>query len=596
MKYIDEKFKDENPQVTVEKIIDKLNNIGIVIEEKWNDSKIENCCSVHVCTNKKLPFTNGKGITKDFARASAYGEFMERLESGLFFYKYQSFENDESVFLHSFAPDKRYMTVSELLENSNWMEPIVEAYGITKENLANQCKIYACSDKILTLPYYSLFEDRYVYLPAAFVEHMYSANGCCVGNTKEEAWVHALSEIFERHSNIESIKSGKSAPIIPREKLKNFKTVNKILEKIEDQGIYTVEILDYSFGKKFPVIATRIINKKTKDYLVNVGADPVFEIAVERTLTEIFQGRNLDNFMSAHKGKILNKLTDIKTQDNIINQLETGNGLYTAEFFADNCEKEVDIDSFPNNSNKTNVELLKDTLKLFKDIGLQVYVRNNSFLDFPCYKFVVPGYSESRGERLKESIPSYYFADRAATTLRNIKKADIMQLSELLMYHKMIANFISKKDNFAFLSGIPFEPSLRRLTPIHFAFAALKTQNYKLFNSYIDSAIKLAENDSDKDYFAAVKQWAEFKNNGVDKATALSVIEKFYFADTFKRLTKNFENNTLLDEFLVECNMDCENCKYKNDCCYENIREMMAKIGAEYAKFTDGQAKENFKY
>ena len=68
-------------------------------------------------------------------------------------------------------------------------------------------------------------EDKYVYLPAAFIEHIYGSNGCCVGNTREEAWVHALSEILERHSNIEVLKSGKPAPVIPREKLKNFKKV-----------------------------------------------------------------------------------------------------------------------------------------------------------------------------------------------------------------------------------------------------------------------------------------------------------------------------------------------------------------------------------
>ena len=256
MKYIDEKFKDEKPEITVDNIIKKLNSIGINISERWNDSKIDNCCSLRITVDGKIPGTNGKGITKEFARASAYGEFIERLQSGLFFYKYQSLENDDSVFLHSFAPDKRYMTKEEILADSECMEPIAKRYNITKENIANQCQIYACSDKILMLPYYSLFEDKYVYLPAALIEHIYGANGCCVGNTKEEAWVHALSEILERHSSIEILKSGKPAPIIPREKLNEFKVVNAILKKIEEQGIYDVEILDYSYGKKFPVIAT----------------------------------------------------------------------------------------------------------------------------------------------------------------------------------------------------------------------------------------------------------------------------------------------------------------------------------------------------
>jgi ribosomal protein S12 methylthiotransferase accessory factor len=181
MAFIDEKFKDEKPAITVETIADKLNDIGIVLNELWNDSKIENCCSLRVSAKGGVPGTNGKGVSNEFAKASAYGEFIERLQSGLFFYKYQSFENDESVWLHAFAPDKRYMTEEELLQNSQWMEPIAKRYGITKESIAKQCKMYACSDKILCIPFYSLFEDKYVYLPAMFVEHIYGSNGCCDG-------------------------------------------------------------------------------------------------------------------------------------------------------------------------------------------------------------------------------------------------------------------------------------------------------------------------------------------------------------------------------------------------------------------------------
>lgn len=595
MQYIDEKFKDEKPEITVEKIIQKLNSIGITLSERWNDSRIENCQSLRVTAGEGEPGTNGKGVTKAFARASAYGEFIERLQTGLFFYKYQSFENDETVFLHSFAPDKRYMTKEELLQESEWMEPIAKRYDITKEHIADQCQIYACSDKILCIPFYNLFEDKYVYLPAAFIEHIYGSNGCCVGNTKEEAWVHALSEILERHSNIQVLKSGKSAPIISREKLKKFKTVDAILTKIEEKGLYDVEIFDYSCGKNFPVIATRIINKKTKNYIVNCGADPIFEIAVERTLTEIFQGRNIENFTSHNGGVILNKLSDIRTIDNVTNHIETGNGLYTADFFADDAG-ETDIDLFVDNSQKTNKELLKDVIGRFKEMNLPVLVRNYSFLGFTCYLFIIPGFSEAKGDSLKEQIPTYYFADRASKTLRNIKMADSAQLNELLMYHKMINNFFSRKNNFKFLSGLPINGIKASMASIYFAYAALKLKNYKLFNSYMDTAIAYTvDDDKEKDYLRAVKQWVAFETNGVSEEKALKVIEKFYFADTVERLKKNLESETLLDEFLVECG-DCSKCKFKNDCCYESIREIIKKTGAEYSKFTNGQAKENFAF
>lgn len=596
MKYIDEKFKDEKPEVTVDKIIEKLNSIGIDINEKWNDSKIENCCSLRISADGQIPGTNGKGITKEFARASAYGEFIERLQSGLFFYKYQSFENDDSVFLHSFAPDKRYMTKSEILEDSEWMEPITQRYGITKENIANQCQIYACSDKILCLPYYSLFEDKYVYLPAALIEHIYGANGCCVGNTKEEAWVHALSEIMERHSNIEILKSGKPAPIIPREKLKKFKVVNAILEKIEEQGIYDVEILDYSYGKNFPVVATRIINKKTKGYLVNCGADPVFEIAVQRTLTEIFQGRNLDNFSSASNGIVLNSVNDIPPIYNVINQIETGNGLYTVDYFTDDSSVPCAVDSFPDNDEKNNSQLLSQVIGKFRDMNLNVYIRNYSFLGFHCYKFIVPGFSEAKGEKFQEPIPSYYFADRASKTLRNIKKANIAELSELLMYHKMIEHFVSRRFNYNYLSGLPLSNLKSNLALIHFAYAAKKINNYNSFKKYIDLAIfSTADDDKDKDYLMLVKQWEEFMHNGVDKEKALKVINKFFFEDSIKRFEKNINSDTLLDDLVVECSV-CENCKRKADCCYNNIRNIIKKVGIEYGKFVDGQKKDNFLY
>lgn len=593
MTFIDEKFKDEKPEITVDNIIKKLNSIGVTLTEKWNDSKIENCQSLRVTANGLEPGTNGKGVTEEFAKASAYGEFIERLQSGLFFYKYQSFENDESVFLHSFAPDKKYLTKQELLDNGEWMEPIAKRYGITKEHIADQCQIYACSDKILCLPFYSLFEDKYVYLPAAFIEHIYGSNGCCVGNTKEEAWVHALSEILERHSNIEVLKSGKPAPVIPREKLKNFKTVNAIIERIEQEGFYDVQIFDYSCGKNFPVIATRIINKKTKNYIVNCGADPVFEIAVERTLTEIFQGRNIENFTSRNGGVILNKLSDIKTIDNVTNHIETGNGLYTADYFADDSTEECCVDSFPDNSNKTNSELLADMLERFKSMGLPVYVRNYSFLGFTCYVFIVPGFSEAKGDSLKETIPTYYFADRASKTLRNIKKADIMALNELLMYQKMLVNFISRKNNLSFLSGIPFVGIGYNIAPLHFAYAALKLKNFKLFNSCIDTSLSFTADPDMRDYLLAVKQWVTFENNGVPREKALIVIKKFYFESTYNRLKANLEKDSLLDEFLIECE-DCENCKYKENCCYDNIRKITAATGKEYAKFINGQAKENF--
>jgi ribosomal protein S12 methylthiotransferase accessory factor YcaO len=45
-----------------------------------------------------------------------------------------------------------------------------------------------------------------------------------------------------------------------------------------------------SYIYKVPVLMSLIVNKKTHTVTINIGASPVFEIAVERVLTELYQG------------------------------------------------------------------------------------------------------------------------------------------------------------------------------------------------------------------------------------------------------------------------------------------------------------------
>lgn len=329
MQHIDEKFKDASPESTVERIRNILKSVNIDVSEHWNDSGIENCNSLRLGAGKGYPSSNGKGITKAFARASAYGEFIERLQSGLFFYKLQSFECDPAVNLQCYAPDGKYFTQEELIQNADWFDYLIKSYpGLTREDLALQCEMYAHTHdgRILCIPFYSLFEDKYVYLPAGFIEHIYSANGCCVGNSKEEALLHALSEIMERKSSTSAILNSNAFPEIPEDVLQSFPTVSKILKELRESKDIDVKIFDCSIGNGFPVISTRIINKLSHGYLVNFAADPVLEIAIQRSLTEIFQGRNLGTIAFKNKKPILADSSSVRVASNVLNQLETSNG------------------------------------------------------------------------------------------------------------------------------------------------------------------------------------------------------------------------------------------------------------------------------
>lgn len=601
MEYIDNKFKDSGPTETVEKISNCLKKIGISLNENWCDSGIDNCCSLSLASTDGFPRTAGKGITKDFARASAYGEYIERLQSGLFFYKFQSLECDPELDLQSFSPDAKYFTKKELAENGEWMDYLIETYGgtLTREVLAEQCEMYAHSEdgKILTVPFYSIFEDKYVYMPTGFIEHMYSANGCCVGNTKEEALVHALAEIMERKGAIKTLMSGTSVPEIPETVLSKFPTVSKILKEIRQNKRYDVKILDLSIGNGFPVVAVRVIDKENHSYIVNAAADPVLEIAIQRTLTETFQNRNIENLTDGYSGKILNKITDISITSNVLNQLETAAGLYTADFFAEEITCNRECTEFEDNSNLNNVQLLQKIYKLYSDIGKPVYIRNYAFLGFPCYKVIVPGFSESRGFKLNEPIQEYAIGHIASKVLRDPLNASDTELNMLILLRKMIANSISRINSFSRLSGIPVDKDVNQfLLYVTLAYTNYRLKATKETLKYLDKicALKNISNE-DKQYFACVKQYLEFSRENIDEEKIYCILRKFYSINAVEKLRKAYESGTPFDEYLMQCDTkNCENCKMFNKCNFNSAKTIIRNAGKKYAEFIDGQNKKHF--
>ncbi len=601
MQHIDERFKDSSPEATVEKIKGILRDVGIEVTENWNESGVDNCYSLSVSSNCGVPSSNGKGITEALARASAYGEFIERLQGGLFFYKYQSLTRDLRINTQAYAPDAKFIPMDQFIRDGEWMDYLIEAYPqyqATRESIAELCKAYALTDndEILTIPFYSLFEKKYVYLPVGFVDQMYATNGCCVGNTREEAWVHALSEMMERHATLGMLQTGRSAPRIPNEELEKYPTVSKILRQIRQTGEFDVDIFDYSIGNGFPVVSTRIISKKTHSYRVNVAADPVFEIAVQRTLTELFQGKNLKNITQSHNGMILGKLSDVSMADNIINQLETSSGLYTAAFFANELTCHREATQFADNSRKSNKELLSYMLDLYRQLKKPVYVRNFSYLGFPCYRFVVPGFSEAIPVRLGEMIPQYSIADECSLTMRNAKAASHDDLSWMLNYNNMIRGVIGRYNKFGRISGIPLSGTANSvLAGVTRAYAAYRLGMYQEAINYTNGILNWFP-EEDQDYIRCVNRYLQLKISHVDDALIRSILFKFFTYDCAQKLFDLLDSGkSPYDDHLVTCDyQSCDTCRYADACSYRGILEIQSRVGAVYSQYTKGQDPSEF--
>ncbi len=593
--YIDEKFKDAAPSATIERIKSILRELEIELVEEWIDTGIEHCHGLHVRGKKGFPFANGKGVSPEFALGSAYGEFMERLQSGLFLYKYQSLENDPQLLLHSYAPDARYVSKEELLQNSDWMEPIVQRYGITREAIADQCEMYAGSKKILVTPYYDLFEQRHVELPAGFIEHIYSANGCCVGNTKEEAWIHALSEIMERHCSVRLTSTDVSVPVIPEEQLRQYRVVSEIIDRIRKESDCEVEVLDCSLGLGFPVIASRLINKKTHRYIVSIGADPVLEIAIQRTLTEAFQGRKLSSLGHLGVSRILSHATDVDVTNNVLNQLETAEGTMNSAFF---LPSDQPCTAFPDYSGASNRELVHVVLQHFKEMGCSVYVRNYSFLGFHCYKFIVPGFSESRGLRLSQKTQTYAMGDLAAAALRNMRQADDLAMNDVLMLHKMIRGVNSREYYYPFLAGLPLNHDEQNVAAaLHYAYAAFRLKRKKECLAYLKIAAGFCRTEDKKAYLECICSYLQFFFDDMSHEAALAILQRFYSPEIIERLQSSLnEHQDVFSDLLMECHApNCSGCRHKDICYYEEAKRVIHNAGQRYAAFTNGQAPEQFR-
>ncbi len=78
---------------------------------------------------------------------------------------------------------------------------------------------------ICALPYTRVSDNKTYYIPMNIVGNLYVSNGMSAGNTKTEARVQALSEIFERSIKNKILAEGITLPEIPQEILNRYPQV-----------------------------------------------------------------------------------------------------------------------------------------------------------------------------------------------------------------------------------------------------------------------------------------------------------------------------------------------------------------------------------
>lgn len=390
-------YKEAPPGRTIEHLKKILLKGGIVLNEEWYQESTAGTFSVRVTLPGTTIGTNGKGVSEDYALASAYAEFLERYQNRML-----GLKNRDRFYKIGYynVHDEKYMSIRDILSCKNaFMQYLFtrlklgrypENERIEKFSSLFRPRINESAETMVVYPFYNVNEDKEDYLPISIALPFYGSNGMSAGNTPCEALVQAFSEIFERYVQKEVISRQLSLPDVPKEYLKKYYFLYSVYSKINSIKGYRMLIKDCSFGGMYPVVAIVIINLNTGKYGIHFGSHPDFEIALERAFTEAAQGQDILDFSSNCEIDFYNK--KIFNKSNYYNIYDVARGKYPHEFFsACTTLKFCACTRFLDNNNEDMLQ--KITNALIKD-GYNILIRDCSTLGFPSYHVIIPGMSE----------------------------------------------------------------------------------------------------------------------------------------------------------------------------------------------------------
>jgi ribosomal protein S12 methylthiotransferase accessory factor len=387
------KGKDAALEESIDSMLAKLKALNIDIEEASWLNPVPNVYSVHIRDRDcPLMFTNGKGTTKKSCLASALGEYFERLSCNYFFadfYLGQDFANAD--FVH--YPNERWFKPvngsdeipAELLDEKLW------AYYDPEKELTTS-KIFDTNSGtgergICACPYQRLRDGKNIWFPVNIIGNSYVSNGMSAGNTRNEARVQSLSEIFERYIKNKIIAEGICLPEVPSAVLQQYPRIVEAVSKLEQHG-YRLRIADASLGGRYPVMSVTLINASNATVFASFGAHPSFEVALERTVTELLQGRDLDQLDGFQPPSF--HLDEVADQHNLETHFIDSSGLIAYDFFKNKADYEFcDWDH-----DATTRDEFGYLSEIIHDMGFDIYIADYEHLNVYCCRIIVPGMSD----------------------------------------------------------------------------------------------------------------------------------------------------------------------------------------------------------
>ncbi|MGF6558546.1 ribosomal protein S12 methylthiotransferase accessory factor [Pseudomonas sp. S30_BP2TU TE3576] len=388
--------KDLPLEQTIANMSGILADLGMKIEiASWRNI-VPNVWSLHIRdAHSPMCFTNGKGATKEGALASALGEFIERLNCN-FFYNDQFWGEDiaNAAFVH--YPDERWFKPgpkdelpSEILDE--YCLKIYDRDGELRGSHLYDTNSGNTQRGICSLPFVRQSDNEVVYFPSNLIENLFLSNGMSAGNTLAEAQVQCLSEIFERAVKREILEGEMALPDVPQEVLAKYPGILAGIQGLEEQG-FPVLVKDASLGGEFPVMCVTLMNPRTGGVFASFGAHPSLEVALERSLTELLQGRSFEGLNDLPQPTFEGQA--VTEPNNFVEHFIDSSGVVSWRFFSARPDFEFVEWDFSGQGENSNVEEAATLFGILEDMGKEVYMAVYEHIGAKACRILVPDYSE----------------------------------------------------------------------------------------------------------------------------------------------------------------------------------------------------------
>ncbi|MBN2534892.1 MAG: YcaO-like family protein [Spirochaetales bacterium] len=604
-------YKYDIPENTIHNIRQTLHEVNCLCFEKSWYHPFDEVHSVVLNTDKSNGqiSTSGKGRSESYALASAYAEFIERIQnhllpcdsanrsilntikekSGFFYYP-------DEVFISEKEFDR--LPAAVLNDIKHYYKDNVNFSELYFERLQRN-GYPGC----LAVPWYDVSNDSIVHIPFNIMLAINGSNGMAAGNILEEALFQGLCEIIERYTAYKVYYEELTPPTVPKDFIKQFTDEYALILEIEEETGCAVIVKDFSLGKNYPSVGVILLDEKEKKYRLNIGSDTSFPVALSRGITELYQGigdtEQLQRFLfdiPSDNHPFFSNNDKEALQSRFLNFLKfitNEGGIYPSSLFKDTASYDFSHTTFKSRSNY--VEENHYLIDLLKNDNHDVYVRNVSYLGFPSLTVYVPylspiGKKTSSYEKTDisriiklDEVEDIFFHFVKNSGNRDLKK--VAALADLLTPDKdeEMKNYLKLDFTESFYwHSIPKSFFLTLFRVI--------LDNYEKARNSMELFMKTTNNQDDE-YYSIILDYLKLKTTGTPiTEIRKSLGKKSYKEELVTEVLDIFTNKEKLFNYIdLPVCPECNNCNLAPDCLTRTRMHLAIRINKQMEKKTINQ-------